>query len=535
MARDERPPRFHVGATLGPWQLLERLGGTRNSEVWEASRGDEALAVKFLRGRGATRYQRFKDEVRFLREMAPPEGVLPWRDSHLPERITPANPAWLAMPVARRITDALVNAEQPAREAVAAVRDIAFTLAGLAGRGIAHRDLKPGNLFRLDGDWVVGDFGLVDYPDKPELTVPNQKLGPAHFVADEMIDHPDTADPHPADVFSLAKTLWVLCVPGQDYPPSGQQRIEVAPATIGHWVGLPYVEQLDLLIERATALDPASRPTMAHFAAELTAWLNPPRERRAADLSVAAARIGALSEAGLRVKQLRDRRRELFTAAVAQIEQHLAGLVEKLATVFPDANHHQNPPLMSDFGHDTEPERIEQQVTRGAFGTNADSDAVTLMLGIGAQWIAEDDARYCAWIHVEDRYAGSRLLWSKAADSALGSAQQNKMLASLRDELAERLPETVEFVAGRLELRTDRERYANWSGEESGLRFSYPSATFAPFAYNDAGCYVVDTGNHRIRRFGPGGIELEWQAQGGRGTAESQLDHPMGGCFTHER
>ncbi len=300
MARHDRPAPFRVGATLGPWELLKRLGGTANSEVWEASRGEEVLAVKFLRGRGATRYQRFKDEVRFLREMAPPNGVLPWRDSHLPERITPAGPAWLAMPVAEPIIDALAKVEQPAREAVAAVRDIALTLAGLGERGIAHRDLKPGNLFRLDGDWVVGDFGLVDYPDKPELTRPNQKLGPAHFVADEMISHPDTAYPHPADVFSLAKTLWVLCVPGQDYPPSGQQRIEAAPSTIGHWVILPQVDQLDLLIERATALDAASRPTMAQFAAELTAWLDPSRERPAADLSAAAARIGALSEVGLR-------------------------------------------------------------------------------------------------------------------------------------------------------------------------------------------------------------------------------------------
>jgi hypothetical protein len=63
----------------------------------------------------------------------------------------------------------------------------------------------------------------------------------------------------------------------------------------------------------------------------------------------------------------------------------------------------------------------------------------------------------------------------------------------------------------------------------------HPSGAFAPFAENDAGCYVVDTGNHRIRRFGPGGIELEWHAQGGQGAGESQLDRPMGGCFTHDR
>lgn len=34
-------------------------------------------------------------------------------------------------------------------------------LASLAAEGAAHRDIKPGNLFELDGQWVVGDFGLV--------------------------------------------------------------------------------------------------------------------------------------------------------------------------------------------------------------------------------------------------------------------------------------------------------------------------------------------------------------------------------------
>jgi serine/threonine protein kinase len=37
-------------------------------------------------------------------------------------------------------------------------------LADLAEEGISHRDVKPENLFRLDDAWVIGAFGLVDYP-----------------------------------------------------------------------------------------------------------------------------------------------------------------------------------------------------------------------------------------------------------------------------------------------------------------------------------------------------------------------------------
>lgn len=535
MAASSRRIRFRAGETIAGWDLIRRLGGTANSEVWEAQQGPDVLAIKFLKEAGSNRYQRFKDEVRFLREMAPPEGVLPWRDSNLPERPSSTDPAWLAMPVATPIAVAIAEAENPAREAVAAVRAIALTLARLAELGIAHRDVKPGNLFALDGRSVVGDFGLVAYPDKPEVTRPNQKLGPAHFVADEMVSHPDTADPHPADVYSLAKTLWVLCVPDQDYPPSGQQRVEVGPATIRHWVAMPRVGQLDLLIDRSTAHDPEARPTMIEFADELSAWLAPPARRDAPDLSLAASRIGAVSETGLRLRELRERRRHHFDEAVARMESDLADLVEALAGVFPVASGHRNPPLMTDFGHRDPPERIEAQTTRGAMGTNADPEAVVLMLGAGAQWVADDEARFAAWIHVEDPYAGSQLLWSRAMPAPLASAQQDRVLDSLRDDLAARLPEAAEFVAGRMEIRTDRDRYACWTGEETGPRLAFPSIAFAPIADNDHGCYVVDTGNHRVRRFGPGGIELPWHAQGGQGDGETQLDHPMGGCFTHER
>lgn len=37
--------------------------------------------------------------------------------------------------------------------------------AGVPGdRGSGHRDIKPDNLFELDGRWVIGGFGLVTYP-----------------------------------------------------------------------------------------------------------------------------------------------------------------------------------------------------------------------------------------------------------------------------------------------------------------------------------------------------------------------------------
>ena len=47
-------------------------------------------------------------------------------------------------------------------------------------------------------------------PGAEILTEPDRIVGPANFVAYEMMTSADSADPYRADVYSLAKTLWVL-------------------------------------------------------------------------------------------------------------------------------------------------------------------------------------------------------------------------------------------------------------------------------------------------------------------------------------
>jgi len=51
-------------------------------------------------------------------------------------------------------------------EVVEAVAHLASTLIILAGQGIAHRDLKPPNLFWLDGEAVLGDLGIATWPQR---------------------------------------------------------------------------------------------------------------------------------------------------------------------------------------------------------------------------------------------------------------------------------------------------------------------------------------------------------------------------------
>jgi len=153
--------------------------------------------------------------------------------------------------------------------------EVAETLAKLHSSDFAHRDLKPQNLMVYNGRWVLIDLGLVSYPEKPEETPADGKLGPAHFLAPEMLSTAGAADGKPADVYLLAKTLWVLAT-GQRYPWAGEQPASNAGCRLESWVAHPRAHLLNDLLDRATRHKPSDRPTARQFGSELRTWLEPP-------------------------------------------------------------------------------------------------------------------------------------------------------------------------------------------------------------------------------------------------------------------
>ncbi|HEX8597169.1 MAG TPA: protein kinase [Chloroflexia bacterium] len=331
--------KYKAGSTIGPWFLLEPLGTGGNSEVWRVTaatrtgaeqsvdpgvpepthekqppEGTESLASQSAEGaseaaedRGGTtalkickhkppnkRFLRFQHEVTLHLRIGNHEGILPMLGHHL-EPVTRHTPAWLAMPEAVPVKEAL--GENPNLEAVVeAVCHIAQTLAELAAEGIYHRDVKPGNLYAYKGGWVLGDLGLADFPEKGDLTASDERMGPLHFHAPEVLTSPRHAHPGPADVYSLAKTLYVLATE-QRWPPPGPQHVGTKGETIEEYVRHARVRQLDWLIERATTSDTSARPSMSEFARELQSWLVVPGTPRPpsdiaqiiADLQIATA------------------------------------------------------------------------------------------------------------------------------------------------------------------------------------------------------------------------------------------------------
>lgn len=280
------------GQIVDGWHLIEPLGEGGNADVWLAEKpASPAVALKILRQtRPASEpYRRFRSEMEVLRRLGTHPGVLPLLEASLPERPTSTSPAWLAMPRAVPIRVAL-GADAPLHSVVEAIASIASTLDKLAAdHSLLHRDIKPENLYRLGIQWCIGDFGLVDYPEKEELTAPGRFVGPRHYLAPELLNDPESAG-GPADVFSLAKSLWVLAT-RQNYPFPGSLHYDYPQLRIGSYVTSVDTRPLDLLVSRATHPDPSSRPSMPTFAGELHAWL----------------RLSTPVELGLDTEGLRDR------------------------------------------------------------------------------------------------------------------------------------------------------------------------------------------------------------------------------------
>lgn len=430
---------------IGPWTPLEKLGSGGNATVWKARRKqrDKPVALKVVNTRKSGRepYRRFAREIKFLQSIGAFHGVLPLISANLPDKPTASDPAWLAMPTAVPIADAL--AEQPLETVVAALAQIADTLARLqAEHGVAHRDLKPNNLYELDGEWLVGDFGLIALPDDEELTRAGRPLGPRHYSAYEMIRDPSSADPFPADVYSLGKTLWVFAT-GQAFPPDGHQPAGTRQFSISDLRPHPHAALLDQLIDRATRIHPEERPSMREVADDLKAWLTLASEPVAVDVGGLREQLLERMADEFAAEDLLEQRKELALAAVRRMNELFAPLNEALRNVHPRAEiditaDELTRNILSSRRAHTIPFKFQRlsQITSGSepflFG---------LRLGRSLELTADGELVFRSYVNVgRFRTAGSNFSWQSATFTApVGSVQADVMLRDAIEETAAQL------------------------------------------------------------------------------------------------
>ena len=257
------------GASFGKWTLSKELGKGGNGEVWEASAEDgEVRAIKILiRGGVDEPYQRFCREIEVLRGFGTPEGIVPLLDSFIPIDPKKERP-WYVMPVAVPYVD---DAERKdPYEIVSDFQNLAETLNRLHSQGICHRDIKPTNFLVMDGQVCLSDFGLVKIPDANGITPPRRDVGAKFTIAPEMRRTPSEADGLLADIYSLAKSLWMVLT-RESLGFEGQY---AASSSIGlrNYLSTYYLTPLDDLLAACTNHQPTARPSLRQFIANLEAW-----------------------------------------------------------------------------------------------------------------------------------------------------------------------------------------------------------------------------------------------------------------------
>ena len=264
----------------------EPFGKGGNAKVYRARdiESCEEVAIKILATGGKEKIQRFADEIDVMLANADVRGVMPVlaadKDNH-----------WYAMPMAKplmewtveqlakcRKSEYLINhtdRSQWIRGVVERIIQCADTLVELHKRGIHHRDIKPANMYLHDNVCCLGDFGLVEFPDRDNnLTREDKGLGAIFTIAPEMKRNPKEADASKADVYSLAKSLWMLLTldeKGFD----GQYAFNDRSHALRQYPQLEeeYLVEIEELLTAATPNSPEDRPDMEQLRTSLATWL----------------------------------------------------------------------------------------------------------------------------------------------------------------------------------------------------------------------------------------------------------------------
>lgn len=449
-----RAPRM-TERQLGPWRLGEKLGEGGNGIVWEAEHAEtgQRVALKVIKTRKVDRepYQRFLAEIRTLRQIREHPRVLPLLDAHVPEEPSKTDKPWFVMPIASSLAGELQ--EKNLAAVVAAVATIAETLAALREEHrLAHRDIKPANLYWLEENALIGDFGLVALPDPSGLTTEGKPLGPTHFIPFEMLNEPMSADPYAADVYSLAKTLWVLAS-GVSYPPPGHQPADGGALSIGGYRPHPHSSSLDRLISRATQTDPGLRPSVEEVASDLRAWADLPAGPKEIEMAGAAAAVRErlASEIG------ETERVEGWKAAADEAAERLEELIESLDGVIEAADPRAELRIYDELAenylttleHSGSPEILWSFVRASKITAGSPPIHYVLRLGRGVELIEGGDLIIRTMIDVGlDGVSGNDMFWrADERKVPVGSIEQEAALQEATEELAEKLQDGLTVFA----------------------------------------------------------------------------------------
>jgi serine/threonine protein kinase len=190
-----------AGHTVGPYELVARIGAGGMGEVWKAHdpRLDRSVALKRLSPEHA---QRFAHEARAIAALNHPNIC----------QIHDVGPDYLVL---EYIEGAPLICPYPIGEAVRLADQIVSALEAAHAKGIVHRDLKPGNIMvTASGTIKLLDFGLATIAMNVDgdltRTTTNTVSGTAAYMSPEQAQG-KRLDSR-SDIFSFGAVLYeMLC------------------------------------------------------------------------------------------------------------------------------------------------------------------------------------------------------------------------------------------------------------------------------------------------------------------------------------
>ena len=196
------------------YNFIKELGHGGNGTVYlvedKITKQQFALKKLKLKKRASQKQlQRFKDEISIVTtKLVNNLGVLPICNYYIQTELNKADDySWYSMPVAQSLSKYVFK---DINSKITAFLQLTKTLESLHKQDITHRDIKPDNLYFYNGNFVFSDFGLTDFPHKTAKTSKKERIGPWLTIAPEMERDSNHADYKAADIYSFAKTLWII-------------------------------------------------------------------------------------------------------------------------------------------------------------------------------------------------------------------------------------------------------------------------------------------------------------------------------------
>jgi len=257
------------------YEVIDELGEGGNATVYlvkKVSTGDEYALKPFTRPKDKEKMERFKREISVVNAYKDSiAGILPIIDYMIDDN---KKEYWYVMPKAKEINEELLDRENDYMFIINGIIELSDTLSKLHEQGYSHRDIKPENIYYYNGRFYIGDFGLVSFMDSEESFTKSRALGAYSTMAPEMRRDPHRSDGKKADVYSLAKTLWILLT-GKKKGFDGvyDYRDKVIGLRYESIVSKIHIVELEELLRTATDNNPDNRPTMKEFRNSLEEWL----------------------------------------------------------------------------------------------------------------------------------------------------------------------------------------------------------------------------------------------------------------------